>query len=150
MRRGEYREAVSYSQAHLRLKTDRGRPDRYACTACGSQAREWAYTGGDPDELTDGTGRRYSLDQDRYEPMCFKCHRRLDRAISDGRSIDVCPSGHQWTPENTGIRMIRAHGVGLRFCRACHRENARRWRQANRERMNAYARESRRRKTTAA
>jgi len=149
VRRGEYREVVSYSQAHLRLKTDRGRADRYAC-ACGSRAREWAYTGGDPDELTDGAGRRYSLDQDRYEPMCVPCHRRLDRALADGRSLEVCPSGHQWTPENTGIRIRRARSTGLRYCRACHRETARQWRQANRERRNAYAREYRRRKTTAA
>lgn len=126
--RGDYTPVVSYAQAHLRLKKDRGRPDRLACISCGKQAREWAYMGGDPDELTED-GKAYSLDQSRYEPMCFPCHRRHDRARADGRSVDVCPKGHLWA-ENEGIRVKRAANTGLRFCKACHRENTRRWRLA--------------------
>jgi hypothetical protein len=125
--RGDYRQAVSYAQAHLRLKVDRGRPISYACINCGDRAREWAYMGGDPDELVEG-GRRYSLDQDRYRPMCFTCHRRHDRALADGRPVDVCPRGHVWDAENTGVRRKRTPGTGLRFCRACHRENSRAYR----------------------
>lgn len=120
--RQDYRSEVGYEQAHLRLKNDRGRPAWYACVACGKQAAEWAYTGGCPNELTEGH-RRYSLDQTRYRPMCITCHRRHDRAQSDGRSVDVCPRGHSWA-ENTGLRVKRVRGVGLRFCKACHRENA--------------------------
>lgn len=125
-RHGNYREHVSYSQAHLRLKVNRGRADQYECTSCSGPAREWAYMGGDPGELREpGDTRWYSLDQSRYSPMCVPCHRRHDRARADGRSISVCPRGHEWNVENTGVRKKRGPGVGLRFCRACHRENSR-------------------------
>lgn len=117
-----YRPVVGYDQAHLRIKKDRGRPSWYACVSCGQQAEEWAYMGGCPNELIE-EHKRYSLDQSRYKPMCIVCHRRHDRAAADGRSSDVCPRGHSWA-ENTGVRVKRAPGVGLRFCKACHRENA--------------------------
>lgn len=126
----DYQPVVGYEQARLRLKTDRGRPSRYACTSCGGPAREWAYMGGCPNELTDG--RPYSLDQSRYEPMCVSCHRRQDEATRDGRTIDVCPRGHSWA-ENTGIRIKRGPTTGLRFCKACHRENTARYRARLRE-----------------
>ena len=126
--RGEYTAIVTYSQAHLRLKNDKGRPDQHDCVACAQPAREWAYMGDCPQELTDELGRVYSLDPARYEPMCVPCHRRHDRAAADGRSADVCPRGHAWTEENTGLRVKRSPGVGLRFCRACHRENSRAYR----------------------
>ena len=124
--RRQYRPVVSYAQAHLRLKTDRGRPTNFRCVRCGERAREWAYMGGDPHELSEDE-RRYSLDQSRYEPMCLPCHRRHDRALADGRSTEVCPRGHLWS-ENTGLRFKRAKNTGLRFCRACQRENTRAWR----------------------
>lgn len=127
-RRHEYSEAVSYSQAHLRLKTDRGRADTYKCETCGGSAAEWAYKGGCPNELADTRGKKYSLDQSRYAPMCHVCHRRSDRALADGRSVETCPKGHEWTLENTGIRVKRAANTGLRFCKACNREHARRYR----------------------
>lgn len=123
--RMQYEEVVSYSQAHLRLKTDRGRADQYECVTCGGNAREWAYMGGCPNELRDRVGKPYSLDQSKYEPMCVSCHRRHDRALADGRSVNECPRGHEWNEENTGVRRKRGPGVGLRFCRACHRENSR-------------------------
>jgi len=146
----DYRPVVSYSQAHLRMKKDRGRPSRFACVSCGDTAREWAYMGGDPDEFNDSpTGRAYSLDQSLYEPMCMPCHRRHDRALADGRSIDVCPKGHRWS-ENEGLRVKRSRGTGLRFCRACHREGSERWRKANLDRRTAYAREYRARLKNAA
>ena len=137
----DYRPVVSYAQVHLRLKTDRGRPSRFACLACGGPAREWAYMGGDPAELSEH-GTKFSLDQDRYESMCTACHRRHDRALADGRSVDVCSNGHPWS-ENTGIRVKRSPNTGLRFCRACNRESARVWRLNNLGRRAAYAREYR-------
>lgn len=138
MKRLAYASVVSYSQAHLRLKVDRGRPDQHVCP-CGAVAREWAYMGGDPDELNED-GKRYSLDQKRYTALCVSCHRRRDRAEADGRSMDVCPKGHPWTPENTGARN---DGSGLRYCRPCSREKARRHRLANLDKRAAYAREYR-------
>lgn len=119
-RRGDYAEAVTYTQAHLRLKVDRGRAAEHTCIQCSEPAHEWAYMGGCPDELTHTNGVKYSLDQSRYEPMCMPCHRRHDRALADGRSIDVCPSGHLWA-ENTGLRTRRVGKTGLRFCKACYR-----------------------------
>lgn len=130
-RRADYMEVVSYSQAHLRLKNDRGRPDNHMCALCGAQAREWAYMGDCPNQLIDERGIPYSLDQARYEPMCFICHRRHDRALADGRDMSVCPRGHEWNNENTGIRVKRTAGAGIRYCKACHRENTRRWRERN-------------------
>lgn len=126
-RRHDYREQVSYAQAHLRLKTDRGRPDRHECIECGGGAREWAYMGGCPSELSEN-GKAFSLDQSRYEPMCVSCHRRQDRALADGRTIDVCPQGHPWDAANTGIRVKRSKNTGLRFCRACNAAHAARYR----------------------
>lgn len=125
--RMQYRAEVSYSQAHLRLKTDRGRPNLLNCVSCKGPANEWAYMGGDPDELTNSRGMKYSLNQDLYEPMCIACHRRHDRALSDGRSIEVCANGHLWK-ENLGVRIKRVARTGLRFCKACNRENTRRYR----------------------
>lgn len=131
-------DSVSYSQAHLRLKVDRGPASRFICRECSGPAAEWAYMGGDPDEF-EWDGKKYSVDQSRYEPMCVRCHRRHDRALADGRSIDVCPQGHPWS-EHEGLRVKRGARTGLRFCRACNRENTRRWRDANRERINASRR----------
>lgn len=124
---GNRRSTVSYSQAHLRLKLDRGRPSLFACISCGEGAHEWSYMGGDANELTNSRGMAYSLNQDLYEPMCVACHRRQDRALADGRLLDVCPSGHPWK-ENTGIRIKRTKYTGLRFCKACNRANTRRYR----------------------
>lgn len=56
----------------------KGRASGHPCRECDSTAREWAYTNDDPDELTDAEGR-YSLDVDRYVPMCTPCHSRFDR-----------------------------------------------------------------------
>lgn len=123
-RRAEYQETVSYSQAHLRLKNDRGPAALHLCVKCGNQAQEWAYMGGCPNERID-LGKRFTTDQTRYRPMCVSCHRRHDRALADGRSINTCPRGHEWNVENTGIRKSRGPSTGFRFCKACHRENSR-------------------------
>lgn len=129
--RHDYSEVVTYSQAHLRLKKDKGRPAHYACVTCGETAHEWAYMGGCPNEIDDGVHGKYSVDQDRYQPMCRPCHRRHDRASADGRSVDVCPKGHEWNAANTGLRVKRSASTGLRFCRACGRDSTRRWRLRN-------------------
>ena len=63
----------NYGAVHSRLGPVAGRNCR-----CGDAAEEWAYDHGDPEELTDEIGRPYSLDQDRYKPMCRPCHRKYD------------------------------------------------------------------------
>lgn len=45
-------------------------------------------------------------------------------------SLDQCPSGHPYDDENTYVYPGRPH----RGCRACRRENGRKWRAANPER----------------
>lgn len=77
-----------YDAVHRRLRRTRGPASRHACIACGGPAREWAYQGGDPDELATQPGARrehpglkYSLDVDRYAPMCTRCHRMKDHSL---------------------------------------------------------------------
>lgn len=73
-----------YRGAHMRVVAARGHASSYACTDCGRPAQDWAYQCTDPDErvaVVNGTPLRYSLDSDRYAPMCRSCHRRLDHAI---------------------------------------------------------------------
>ena len=74
---------VGYRAAHMRLLAARGRATSYPCMGdWGRPAAEWAYDNSDPDELVatvNGAPRRYSLDSDRYQPMCRPCHRHFDR-----------------------------------------------------------------------
>ena len=71
-----------------------------------------------------------------------------DRSVR-GRDFNAmkthCPSGHEYTPENT----YRPGGTGSRFCRECSRIDARRYHAANRERRAAQMRELRLSKTNA-
>lgn len=74
---------VGYRAAHMRVQAARGHATSYPCVGeCGSPAADWAYDNSDPDEVVttvNGKPRRYSLDSDRYAPMCRPCHRRFDR-----------------------------------------------------------------------
>lgn len=71
-----------YAAAHLRIKRAKGPAKNYECLHCHRAALDWAYDGSDPNELvsTDPRrfGMRYSLDIDRYLPLCRGCHNRLD------------------------------------------------------------------------
>jgi hypothetical protein len=75
---------VGYRAAHMRVVAARGHASSYPCvTDCGRPAAGWAYVHDDPDELVttfNGAPRHYSLDSDRYAPMCRPCHKRFDRA----------------------------------------------------------------------
>lgn len=81
-----WRSDVGYIRAHQRVRRAKGRAHEHLCRECGGPATEWAYTNDDPAELVDDQGRRYSLDPDRYVPMCYPCHRRLDAARRRGAS----------------------------------------------------------------
>lgn len=77
-----------YESAHQRLRNARGPAAEYDCTLCGSPAREWAYDGRDPDELTQQRGAStmtYSTNLNRYNPMCAPCHRAHDAALRQER-----------------------------------------------------------------
>lgn len=72
---------ATWYTVHKRLERQRGSARDHACVDCGGPAREWSYDHTDPDALTcdvRGSVLAYSLDLDRYEPRCVRCHRRFD------------------------------------------------------------------------
>lgn len=68
---------MSYAAAHYRIYAERGRAVGHICR-CGDVAREWAYDYTDPDTLIGPNDRPYSLDTNRYVPMCCSCHTSHD------------------------------------------------------------------------
>lgn len=114
-----------YSAVHERLRKSRGRAAEHVCE-CGQPARQWAYDGSDPNELSDtdhGRPVTYSADLSRYVPMCVSCHRRLD---SRRRRSDSCKHGHEFTEENTYLYR------GSRCCKECRRQRCRDYRKRRR------------------
>jgi hypothetical protein len=69
---------ASYEAVHARLERLHGKASQHVCP-CGKFATDWAYLHSDPDEITDSSGRVYSLDLDAYLALCRSCHTRLDR-----------------------------------------------------------------------
>lgn len=79
---------VTYLAAHLRLVSDFGSARTHACVDCGGRAHDWSYDHRDPNELTcPKTGRRYSLDESRYQPRCRSCHRLFDYRFRDAGEL---------------------------------------------------------------
>src|SRR5690625_4837991 len=78
-RREHYRlDAVGYTAAHDRLRSDRGRVQGYSCVDCGDRAEQWSYDHSDPDELMcPRMGLPYSLDPECYSPRCVPCHKHF-------------------------------------------------------------------------
>lgn len=74
---------IDYLGAHNRVRRAKGKASQFSCVKCGGKARDWAYDHGDPDELVGMTGPQagmpYSLDLERYQPMCKPCHNTFDR-----------------------------------------------------------------------
>lgn len=73
-------DAVGYLGVHHRLRQLRGDAGEHACQHCKDRAYDWAYDHGDPDERQDPRRGPYSLDPDRYLPLCRSCHKRFDLA----------------------------------------------------------------------
>jgi hypothetical protein len=78
-----------YDAAHKRVYRERGLATAHRCVDCSEQAREWSYSGTDPDELTtrpdlrnEHAELRYSLDAKFYEPRCVRCHRFKDDSVA--------------------------------------------------------------------
>ena len=106
----------SYIGVHNKLAAERGSARSQACVRCGKPAREWAYVNDSPDEIVDRQGRKFSPNLDDYQPMCFGCHRRFDKAV-----ITHCPKGHEYAGENLILDQSK------RKCRTCvYARNARR------------------------
>ena len=75
-----------YDAVHQRVRSSRGPASRQQCVNCGHQAAHWAYDHGDGKELyerVNGSVTPYSLDIERYQPMCSPCHKRFDLAHLD-------------------------------------------------------------------
>lgn len=113
---------ASYRAIHYRVKAKWGPASGYLCDHCTKVAYQWAYDQTDLDERVgpDEHGRgqlRYSLDLDRYIPLCTACHHAFD-------AVTHCKWGHEYTPENTYIQPSN----GSRYCRECARQKQRRMR----------------------
>lgn len=73
--------AHTYVGMHLKVARKRGRAADHVCEDCGSGATDWAYDHSDPDQLyRPEYGSPYSLDVDRYRPLCRDCHIAFDLA----------------------------------------------------------------------
>lgn len=71
---------ITYSGAHLRVRSQRGSARNHRCVACGSGASQWAYDHNDPNEKFDANqSLRYSADPNHYTPMCAPCHTHFDK-----------------------------------------------------------------------
>ena len=69
---------VSYTGAHERCRSRRGRAQEFACVTCGEGARHWSYNHDDPSELISPEGWPYSQSPEHYSPRCSPCHRQFD------------------------------------------------------------------------
>jgi hypothetical protein len=107
-------DEASYSAVHGRLVRTRGRASSFACAHCGESARQWAYDYGDPNERHDQQCGAYSVDLDRYMPLCVPCHTRFDCAHRLSGEVS-CPRGLHPYPENLFFAGKRKE----RRCRKC-------------------------------
>jgi hypothetical protein len=96
----------TYSGAHRHVTILRGKATAYTCR-CGNPAHEWAYDHACPAERVN-RGMVFSLNPDRYLPMCRRCHRLFDKSV-----ITHCPHGHPYEGDNL------IWDAGKRKCRAC-------------------------------
>lgn len=102
VRHGYVGDAVSYSGAHIRVRSQRGKASALACVDCGRGAEQWAYNHTDPNEKHDKNGRPYSPNPDRYDPMCIACHKVADlariapkpRKADYRKQCEFCDSGY--------------------------------------------------------
>lgn len=83
---------IGYTQAHNRVRYVKGRARDHACQHCGAQAQQWAYDHLDPAEKTHRGPKYsvpYSLDIERYFPLCIRCHVNFDNKAARCGSDDV-------------------------------------------------------------
>ncbi len=73
---------LGYGQMHKRIRKERGPAANQVCTDCGKPAAHWAYDHTDPNPsvglAAKGIEVQYSLDIDRYDPLCRSCHAKRD------------------------------------------------------------------------
>jgi|SRR5215203_2042707 len=116
----EQRADLTYFGAHGRVKALFGSARAQSCVSCDAPAKEWAYDGTDPTELSGTVGAgypvTYSVWPEFYMPLCFPCHRAKDAgARYEKRTHFGC--GHPRSPENTYTPPSRARCPECKLCR---------------------------------
>lgn len=76
-----FKDRVGYYALHARIRSSRGPAKNHACVDCGKTARHWSYDLGDEPIIEDGL--MFSLDVNRYEPRCVRCHSAHDLEGTD-------------------------------------------------------------------
>lgn len=97
---------ASYRTTHARMDQLLGHARLNECVDCGQAAKEWAYDGTDPTEI-DGEvsvggsvyGVKWSRFPEFYKPMCYPCHRKMDKG-DWSRRRKTCSRGHPWEGDN--------------------------------------------------
>ena len=110
---------LSYSGAHGRIRSRRGRAGDLICLHCGGPAFQWAYDYSDPNELCDADGQRYSEDPEHYLPLCVSCHKKHDAKVK--------PPKNPWDTRGRspcGTRSAYRRGCRCVLCRKASSEYA--------------------------
>lgn len=108
----------SYVDTHRAISFLNGRALDWPCHHCGEQAREWAYDKTDPEEISaehPRTGRlqHYSLDVERYMPLCVACYRDFDKPDR----THSCTRGHLLA--EVGVYVAKRRNI----CRQCAKDD---------------------------
>ncbi|HSV37506.1 MAG TPA: hypothetical protein VLI04_01995 [Nocardioidaceae bacterium] len=73
---------TAYAVVHYLLRQHKGAALERTCVECAAPARHWAYDQNDVFARVDNeTGQVFSVNFDHYQPMCQRCHQRLDAAF---------------------------------------------------------------------
>lgn len=109
--------SLGYSNAHHRVRQERGRAINQVCEHCGGTAAEWAYNHNDPHEKLEYREGctfpcEYSESPEFYVPLCASCHRTFD---------------FEWRLKHGQYRKLWAHME----CPTCHQPPGRRCRTRN-------------------
>jgi len=106
---GMYRgDKVGYHGAHKRIYRLRGPASSRPCADCGKQAQQWSYDGADPDERIDLGRGAFSLDPERYQPRCIRCHKTHDVAALKSQGWTVWNKGPEVCSESGCDRKAHA------------------------------------------
>lgn len=125
-RKGDLQEVVGYAGAHRRVKRARGFAKEHACLDCGAPAVAWAYDHTDENALigeSAGKSVPYSLDIERYDPLCRSCHTRRDMGFAPA---GFCAQGHPVTEET-----LYVDSRGWHSCKVCRKDARRRFNERN-------------------
>lgn len=81
---------TTYQAIHDHIRSKYGHARLHPCASCTRVASQWAYDHTDPAEryeLIKGTELVFSLEPERYIPLCRSCHRLFDDI---GQPATVC------------------------------------------------------------